>query len=59
MNQAFVSRVNFWLLVAFVAVLLVVAAVLLAPSAMHAVGGTLQGPQQMAPVCGSSAGPCP
>jgi hypothetical protein len=57
-NQALISRFNFWLLVAFVAVLVVVAAVLLGPTAMHAMNGMLQGPQRMAPLCGVSYGPC-
>jgi hypothetical protein len=59
-NQAIATRFNIWLIVAIVAVLLlVVVAALLAPTAMHAVGGTLQGPQPMAPVgCGALPLPC-
>jgi len=40
-NQAIVSRVNPWLLVVIVAVLLVAVAVLLAPAVLHAMNVVL------------------
>jgi hypothetical protein len=61
MNDAVVSRANPWMIVAVVAALLiVVAAALLAPMALHAMSGTLQGPRHMAGWgCGGSVGtPC-
>jgi hypothetical protein len=58
-DQPTAFRVNPWLLMAIVVALLVVAAVLLAPTALHAMSGMLQGPQQMAPWCGVSGGGCP
>jgi hypothetical protein len=54
-NQTLVSRVNPWLVVALVAATVALAAVVLVASQqsglLHMIGGTLQGPQQMAPVC--------
>jgi hypothetical protein len=61
-NQAIATRMNPWLVVAVVAAIVLLAAVLLVvtqPSLIQAIGGTLQGPKQMAPWgCGSASGPC-
>ena len=53
-------RVHPWIVVALVVALelLVIAAVLLAPSAIHAMSGVLHGPQQMAPICPGYGSPC-
>jgi hypothetical protein len=59
-SDATVARINRWLMVAIVAVLLMAVALeLLAPTLIQVVGGMLQGPQQMAPLCGSASGACP
>jgi hypothetical protein len=52
---------NLWLLVALVvaiALLVVAVFVMVQPILGHWIGGLLQVPQQMAPVCNGSPGPC-
>jgi hypothetical protein len=63
MNDALTYRLNPWLVAALVTaiVLLAPALILVASESglIHLIGGMLQSPQQMAPLCGSSSGPCP
>ncbi len=57
-----VSRTPVWILVAMVVVVLVASAALIImsqPGLIHAFGSMLQGPAQMAPICGGIPGPCP
>jgi hypothetical protein len=61
-NDAIVSRMNPWILVALVVVVLMGSAALIIVSQLgliHAISSMLQGPQQMAPWCGVSGGGCP
>ena len=63
MNEAIRYRMNPWLVAMLVAsiVLLATALVLVAQQSgwLHVIGGTLQGPQPMAPYgCSGASGPC-
>ena len=61
MGNASISRMNLWLVMALVvAVALIVAVmfVMVQPILSHWIGGTLQGPQPMAPVCPGSPVGC-
>jgi hypothetical protein len=60
-NNAIRYRVNPWLLAAIIATIVLVSAAILVvsqQSLIHAIGGMLQGPQQMAPWCGGGLLPC-
>jgi hypothetical protein len=61
-NETIGYRANPWLVVSIVAViaLLATALVLVASQSglIHMIGGMLQGPQRMAPVCGGLPLPC-
>jgi hypothetical protein len=61
-SQAIGYRMNPWLVVGLVAALVLLAAVLVVAAQqsglIHMIGGTLQGPQRMAPNCPGSFSPC-
>ena len=58
LNQPLVARVNPWLIVAIVAVVLLLAAMLMAPAALHGLNMLLQSHHFHIDTCSGAQGPC-